>query len=599
MEGSKICAPVSGVATEDLSPESAKEGGKANSPTEEVPNGGSSANREKEGGKTVASMEEVSTRGLSANPGNLWANPSEEEGKTVTPVEGVSPVDPLVNPGKEGTKTGKGKGKGIPPGKAPAPPPPPNRKPKAPFTGPKLKPLFWSTVTNVNKEASWALATEGPGAVKFDEMLIENLFGLPETSNTSPCASRRSQPESGNDRKRRRIVRVLDDRTSQQLAIALCRLPPPDKFAAMVNTFEGFPWDFTPTAGAVHALQVAYEKNWDAIEKMRQQLEQDENDSAVLDLPERFLWELDQVPNVSAKLSCGSLVLGSSDLPEWRSGLAKVGICCQQLRGSKSLARCLATCLSVGNFLNRGTPRAEARAVVLPESLLKLAEIRSTATSPSKSEKAVSVLQVITRALLEEEATRGESGHFARSVQSLLDHAQSAACIGLEEIFRVMPAKTKEVQDIERKLADIEDAGPGAKRVEMRIRQIVKEANLAARLADGARQEWEVTQKWACSRTKMACESWFALWVEFLGKLRVYIEDETKRREGPSATLTSSKSCPDLSNKRSAQAAPAVQGLGTEKRQASSSSLVQGPRPQESLASILKASLPKKIVGGG
>merc|ERR1712216_109062 len=151
--------------------------------------------------------------------------------------------------------------------------------------------------------------------------------------------------------------------------------------------------------GAVNALRTAFEKNWHAIEQMRLQLEQDENDAPTLDLPERFLWELDQVPNVSTKLACGSLLLASCDLPEWRSGLAKVGICCQQLRGSKSLAKCLATCLAVGNFLNRGTARAEARAVVLPESLLKLSEVRSSTADAECPGNGVSILNVVTRAI--------------------------------------------------------------------------------------------------------------------------------------------------------------------------------------------------------
>ena len=53
-----------------------------------------------------------------------------------------------------------------------------------------------------------------------------------------------------------------------------------------------------------------------------------------------------------------------------------------RLKGSSLVRKCISTCLAVGNIMNRGTTRDGARAVVLPDGLLKFLarEMRETGT---------------------------------------------------------------------------------------------------------------------------------------------------------------------------------------------------------------------------
>mmetsp|Transcript_18060 Transcript_18060/g.32750 ORF Transcript_18060/g.32750 Transcript_18060/m.32750 type:complete len:138 (+) Transcript_18060:178-591(+) len=79
----------------------------------------------------------------------------------------------------------------------------------------------------------------------------------------------------------------------------------------------------------------------------------------------------------SVRLACGALIVGSAqELGDLREDIGKVGTCSQELQASQVQKECVSTCLAVGNQLNKGTARSSATGIVLPESLLKLDELK-------------------------------------------------------------------------------------------------------------------------------------------------------------------------------------------------------------------------------
>jgi len=201
--------------------------------------------------------------------------------------------------------------------------------------------------------------------------LLAQQFALAEPSRRQAAGNASRRADSEEPRKR---FRVLDDRTSQLLSIAFNRLPPPEQLTHVLQTLEGFPEDLP--AEAVLALNAAVTEQQEPIEQLRQ-LNVKQVDLAQLDAPERYLWVLASVPSSAPKLACGALLVGpAEELADLRLVWGKVGVCCEALRRSELIQKCISTSLAVGNYMNRGTSRYGARSLVLPDSLLKLDELR-------------------------------------------------------------------------------------------------------------------------------------------------------------------------------------------------------------------------------
>lgn len=423
---------------------------------------------------------------------------------------------------------GKGPGKGGPPlVKAPGGFAPPISKAAAPvYSGPKLRPVFWTTVNDVPQDSIWVdLQPVAP----YDLSTLERQFAA---TASRPMKEKRTDDNKEGERKR---LRVLDDRTSQNLNIALARLPEPARLAQMVDKFDDFPWK-VPTE-AVHMIANAINENREAIEQLRTVGSEDA--IARLDVPERFLWEMDKVPHIIKKLRVGQLIVSSTELGEWRNKLAKVGIACQMVRKSKHLSRCISTALSIGNHLNRGTARADAQGLVVPDSLLKLDEVRAAnggADDPqAEGQKGPSLLDFLATALVDAEVINGESnGQLSNAIQVLQNHLRAASGVALEEIMAAVPLKINEAQSVAQGMGDLEPT-PGQQRAAKQVQSILDEANLALKLGEGAKSELERLQRWSCAKMPQKSEAWFGLWHQFFEKLlrainRAYTEKAQQQK---------------------------------------------------------------------
>lgn len=450
----------------------------------------------------------------------------------------AEPVQPVRRPGVP------------PPAKGKAPPPPkfggPKAKaaPKAAFTGTKLRPLFWTAVAQPPPQSVWQDLVE---PASFNLSFLEKNFAL--TTTSKPNA--RKGEEAPEKVKRHR---VLDDRTSQLLAIAFRKLPPPDRLAAVVDDLEDFPQSLP--AEAVIALSEATQQHQDAVEQIRQ-LKFTDSDLGQLDLPERYLWVLGKVPFCTAKLACGSLLVGSAcELPELRRAGEKVGVCCQALRKSELLQKFASTALAVGNVLNRGTARSAVKALTLPDALLKLEELR---TSPSSSDegpagRSETLLDFVTQAVLN--GSSRDQASLCATVDALLCKARSAQTVSLEEVEASCRKISQEAVKAKQGIKEVPES-VAVVRLSDNIQRINEEADFAMMLVENARKELAKCLEWSCTKAKVKSDEWFGTWSQLLeqilsalGRARPPTAEAPKAGEAPVSALRDASLGGSLAHRR-------------------------------------------------
>jgi len=434
--------------------------------------------------------------------------------------------------GKGAPPKGLGKGKAPPmkglAGKAPLMPGGAVRRmPSSESLGPKLRPLFWAAVNQVSSESVY---NDLVAPARFDQALLERQFALADTR--TPTSRPGSRSTSEEPRKR---VRVLDDRTSQMLAIAFNRLPPPERVAEMVNSLVDFPGGLP--SEAVLALHNAVTENKDAMEQIKL-LSSNPDAIAQLDMPERFLLRLGFVEFCEAKLACGKLIVGSAkELADLRMCGQKVGVCCKDLRKSPVLLKCISTSLAVGNCLNRGTARSDVRGVVLPDALLKLEELRGATMaaecSADVNDKAGSVLDFVAQALVNDAGEKEDD--LCKDVENLLAKARAAAGVSLEDTETSCREVGAEATKVRQALNDVPPS-PGLAKMTLAIDRICEEAALAIDLSQHAKKQLTKTQMWSCCKGKVKSNEWFNNWAQFLELLRralarAVLEAKARREE--------------------------------------------------------------------
>jgi hypothetical protein len=369
--------------------------------------------------------------------------------------------------------------------------------------------LFWTGLNQVPQESIW---TDLVAPAPFDTLQWERLFALTDVRAGAPLKGGSGSSSRANSEEPRKRLRVLDDRTSQLLAIVFSKLPPSERLALMVDTCEDFPDCLTPEG--VLALHNAVSEHRDAVEQIRQ-VAVTQQAIAQLDMPEKVLLHLTSVPFFSAKLACGALIVGPArELPDLRRKVKEVGVCSQQLRKSPLLRKCISTALAVGNTLNRGTARSGVRGVVLPESLLKLEELRGgsmDASTDGGDKLGGTVLDFIAQALVNEDG----AVHLHKDAESLLSKAKIAAGVSLEEAEASFNQLNEEAALTQKSLSEVPDS-PGVSKLSSRVKYICEEIGYGASLMREVKADLAKTQAWCCCKSKVKSDDWISLWVQFL-----------------------------------------------------------------------------------
>lgn len=172
----------------------------------------------------------------------------------------------------------------------------------------------------------------------------------------------------------------------------------------------------------------------------------------------------------------------------------------------------MSTALAVGNILNRGTARSGVAGVVLPDSLLKLEELRGNVelTGEAGEKSGSSVLDFVAQALVNE-----DNGDLQRDAENLLSRARYASGISLEEAEANFRQVSGEVKKTQLSLNEIPES-PGKTQIAKRVNGICEEVGMAQDLAEKVRADLAKTQRWSCCKGQIKSDDWFASWVQFL-----------------------------------------------------------------------------------
>lgn len=516
--------------------------------------------------------------------------------KRAIDMEGAPPA------GKGAPMAPKGKGKGSKGG----PPPPPKARPgggkgaaaadaakhidEDAAAGPKLKPLFWTSMRQAQTNTVW---TKMMPSAQLDMAALEKRFALATAAEQLPI----SRVPSMADEARKRL-RILDERTHHRLSIEFGLLPPPKVLAAAIDNFEDFP-ESLPTQ-AVLALHAAVTKEQETLKQL-QLLSPFEAESR-LDGPESFLWLFAASSERAAKLACGALIVGpAGELRDYRYAGVALGTCCRQLRESSLLQRFLATSLAAGNIINRGTARSGARALVLPDSLLNCAALRESGAADEQAggRRGLTLVDFVAQALVVEDVRRGiDPRGLQQEAQELLVRVRAAKAVAIEEVDinqALVFAEAERAQQIVVAMP----AAAGVERVRAKIERICEEARVAQVLVQGARKELKKTQAFLSAKGDPKSEDWLAGWaqvldhlVQALGRAQPLVLPATTLASSLGITRVASASC--ASDYPQVAAVAGATGEGLDMKSLSRTALETSTVPQSAATSLKDPTKPTR-----
>ncbi|XAR48030.1 hypothetical protein NMG60_11030722 [Bertholletia excelsa] len=270
-----------------------------------------------------------------------------------------------------------------PPGLAsssrPPPPPPKERQDQGEFSDRggaveegnkkvKLKPLHWDKV-NPNVEHSMVWHKIEGGSFRFDDDLMEALFGRVATNRKSPGNNDNPTIPKHDRSNQNSQVFILDARKSQNTAIVIRSLA--------ISRRE-----------IIDALLEGEGLSTDALEKLTKIAPTKEEEREILSFQEdptrlayaeSFLYHLlKAVPSAFSRFNA-MLFRSTYDVEVFhhKETLQALELGCKELRTCRLFLKLLEAILKAGNRLNAGTSRGNAQAFNLT-ALLKLSDVKST-----------------------------------------------------------------------------------------------------------------------------------------------------------------------------------------------------------------------------
>ncbi|EFA77748.1 actin binding protein [Heterostelium album PN500] len=352
--------------------------------------------------RTIKSLEQQlasrpkSTNEPSPSPNTLTAEPTTPDITNSEPIPSSGgPPPPPPPPGGAPPPPPPPGGAPPPPppppggaGGPPPPPPPPGGKksaapgaPAAP-TGPnlpsrktpptpsvKMVGLQWKKVNNnIIENSMWMNAKEFSLNDQFKG--LEELFQVKKPAAAKPMEAGGGPlagSSVGSPTKPAQAISILDIKRSQAISIMLSRFKMPlADLAKAINQLDETRLTledakslskFTPTPEEVELLR--------------------EEDFSSLGKPEQFLYEMSKVTRINEKLDCFIFKQKlRSQIEELSPDVQVLLKASNELKESKHFQKLLEIILSLGNFINGGTPRGDVYGFKL-DSLSSLAEMRS------------------------------------------------------------------------------------------------------------------------------------------------------------------------------------------------------------------------------
>ncbi|MFQ6629843.1 hypothetical protein Gotur_007238 [Gossypium turneri] len=233
----------------------------------------------------------------------------------------------------------------------------------------KLKPLHWDKVNKKKADHSMVWDKINGGSFKFDDDLMEALFGYVATNRKSPTGDSSSKNTQSVNNGSPSQIMVLDARKSQNIAIVLKSLA--------LSRRE-----------LLDALNEGQGLEADTLEKLMRIAPTEEEQSQILDFdgdPTRladadsFLFHiLKALPSAFTRLNAMQFRSNYDlEILHMKESLQALELGCKELRSQRLFMKLLEAILKAGNRMNAGTARGNAQAFNLT-SLLKLSDVKST-----------------------------------------------------------------------------------------------------------------------------------------------------------------------------------------------------------------------------
>ncbi len=268
-------------------------------------------------------------------------------------------------------------------GPLPPPPPPPMPGLSAPLPPPlpfasstvaapkqrpkpkgKTRQLQWEKLTNV-KGTIWEKVDEGIWEAEVDYDVLESTFRY-EAYKSMPTSERRSSQTS--------TVAIFDPKKARNLQIILggMRLSPIELRFSLLKMDENV-W----SESVVHEI-IKYLPKQSEIEEISKYFEDPENANSTVISAERIVYELTKIVGLEERLKSIEL---KALIGDWQvEALAQLNsliLMVEELRTNGNLKSFLGLVLTVGNFLNNGSYKANANGFKI-ESLLKIRDMKNT-----------------------------------------------------------------------------------------------------------------------------------------------------------------------------------------------------------------------------
>ncbi|KAF3614530.1 Formin-like protein 8 [Capsicum annuum] len=232
----------------------------------------------------------------------------------------------------------------------------------------KLRPLHWDKVV-ANADHSMVWDEINNGSFRFEDELMEVLFGYNATSKRTPQGNNSATTSSGSSKLAQPTqMFILDPRKSQNTAIVLKSLSISRKeILDALQEGQGLSVDTLEKLTKIHPTE----------EEMLKILQFDGNIRKLADA-ESFLYQMLKAFPSAFKRFNAMLFRSSYDLEilNLKENLQTIELSCKELRTSRIFLRLLEAILKAGNRMNAGTARGNAQGFNLT-ALQKLSYVKS------------------------------------------------------------------------------------------------------------------------------------------------------------------------------------------------------------------------------
>jgi len=341
---------------------------------------------------------------------------------------------------------------------------------------------------------------------------LPKLADITNVQNPAEVATGSTTPTNGESRGQgRRLLKVLDDRKTQNLNIAFRKFPcPEDVYDAIMNV----------NTAVLTGEHVMFLLNEVPSQEVRDEMERTESQvpSGVeydWDKPEQYLLALACVPNARHVLASWSFAANYSytqgELPRQLQEFSRA---CQCLRGSTGLVSLLRTMLAIGNRANANTPRAGAEGIAI-DSLLQFDELRSP------SDPTTTLLSYCVRRWLS--MNKGPAWEDLTDTVGKLRTIRIAPIIDMEADIAKIGEQRQRALDALKYPHDADILI----RLDGMISEVSRHVDALQELGKSARNEWDTVLKYFCvkfdSQYARSSSEFFELWRKFLKQVERHV----------------------------------------------------------------------------